>query len=564
MDVPSAEKDMRETAANNGEKPPIRVSFEKRYRALFNGCHDGVWVADGGGRLLDVNPALVQLLDDRPERLLELNAAKFFAEAGDWQRLCDQVDDEGSVRDAEHRLRLRDGRELLALISVTGEPGTEGEAGTYQCIVRDVTDRRHAEERLHHAALHDGLTQLPNRTFFIERAGRLLDRLQFQPGARFAILFVDLDRFKLVNDSLGHRWGDELLVVVGERLSHLVRPEDIVARLGGDEFAILLLDVPGPEEAEMLASRIHEGLAEPFDVLGHPIYVSASVGIVLSTSDYRSPEDMIRDADTAMYVAKGAGGRGWAVFDEVMHERVVARLTTETALQRALEREELFIQYQPLISMGTRDLTGFEALLRWRHPERGVLPPAEFLPVAEESGLIVPIGSWVLREVCAVAAAWRQEVDDVPMMAVNVSPQQLRVPGLAAELRGLLETFELPGAALRIEITENALVERTAGLDQTMAEIEALGIDLCLDDFGTRYSTLAYLRDLPIRTIKIDRSFVSKVTREGGTEMVETILELARRLGILTVVEGWRRRTRPPISAASGAMPPRASSSPRP
>ena len=488
--------------------------------------------------MVDGNPAMLQVFGETLDKLLELNAAQLFADPHDWPCLQDRFEREGRLGDVELRLRHRDGREIPALITIIGHRQGGGEIGFYQVIICDLTRQRDTDERLSHDALHDTLTQLPNRRFFFDRVKRLLERHFFRSDFLFAVLFIDLDRFKLVNDSLGHRWGDELLILVGERLVQLVRPEDIVARLGGDEFAVLLVDLPGPEMASQAATRVHEGISEPFMVRDHPVRVGASLGVALSAGSYESSDDLIRDADTAMYAAKAAGGRSCVLFEEPMRDRVAIRLTLENALGHALENEEFVVHYQPIFSMETRNLTGFEALIRWRHPDRGILLPGEFLSVAEQTGLIVPIGKWVLREVCAVAARWRKEMPDVPVIAINVSPQQLLVPGLATQLKELLLEFGLPGSSLRIEITERTLVEHSSSVNDTLLEIEALGIDLCLDEIGSKYSTLGSLRGLPFKTIKIDRGFVSQLSGEGGIGTVETILALVRHMGLVPVVEG--------------------------
>ena len=424
------------------------------------------------------------------------------------------------------------------MVTIIGHRCDAGEVISYQVVICDVTRQRDADERLRHDALHDTLTQLPNRRFFFDRVQRLLHRLQFNPNLLFAVLFIDLDQFKMVNDSLGHRWGDELLVQVGERLVQLVRPEDIVARLGGDEFAVLLMDLPGAEEAVVAVTRIHEGIREPFVIENHPVNMSASLGMVLSEGSYESPEDVIRNADTAMYTAKAAGGRGWVQFDDTMRERVVLRLTMENALRAALDNEEFVVHFQPLVSMETGLIAGFEALLRWQHPDRGILLPGEFLSVAEETGLIVPIGNWVLREVCAVSARWREERADVPAMSVNVAPQQLTVPGLDSQIEQFLREFGLPGSSLRIEISERTFATHSATLKETLQKIESLGVELCLDEIGTKYSSLGNLSGLPFTTIKIDRGFVNQLSSEGGVGTVEAVLALIRQMGLVPEVEG--------------------------
>ena len=532
----------REAVTNipdDGSKVPASaVPTEALYQALFEASHDAVCVAERGGRLVEVNTAMLQIFGATREGILELNVAQLFADSSDWPRLYDRSDREGRLEDLELRLRGRDGRDVPGLVTIIGHRCERGEVHSYQIIICDVTRQRDADERLRHDALHDTLTQLPNRRFFFDRVQRLLHRLQFSPDLLFAVLFIDLDQFKMVNDSLGHRWGDELLVQVGERLVQLVRPEDIVARLGGDEFAVLLMDLPGKEEAVLAVTRVNDGIRVPFVIEDHPVSVSASLGMVLSDGSYESPDDVIRDADTAMYAAKASGGRGWVQFDDTMRERVVLRLTMENALRSALNNEEFVVHFQPLVSMETRRLTGFEALLRWRHPDRGMLLPGEFLSVAEETGLIVPIGNWVLREVCAVAARWRETGADVPRMSVNVAPQQLTVPGLDSQIEKLLREFNLPGSSLRIEISERTFVTHSSTLKETLLKIESLGVDLCLDEFGTKYSSLGNLSGMPFTTIKIDRAFVTQLSSEGGTETVEAVLALIRQLGLVPVVEG--------------------------
>lgn len=510
---------------------------ELAYRALFEASHDAVCAAGTEGHVVDANPAMLRLLDMTRENLLELKIEQLFADRLDWLGLRDRLDQKESVRNMEVRLRRSDGSDVPVLFTMISLQQGEDSGASSLSIIHDITSRRNAEERLDHAALHDSLTQLPNRRSFLDRVSRLFDRRRFKPDYRFGVLFVDLDRFKLVNDSMGHRWGDDLLVLVGERLVQAVRPEDIVARLGGDEFAILAIDLPGAEEAATVATRVQEALGEPFDIQGHSVHASASVGIVVSDDTYQSAEDMIRDADTAMYAAKEEGGRSWALFDASMRDRVVKRVATEVALRDALEKNEFVIHYQPVYSAATRHLTGFEALLRWQHPDRGLVLPADFLPVAEESGLIAPIGDWVLREVCTVAARWRQETTHVPPIAVNVSPQQLYLPGLASRLEELLGEYSLPGTSLRLDVTESTFLKGSPTLNDTLREIQALGVDLCLDNFGTRYSTLGHLRNLPFRTIKIDRAFIGRLDSDG-LGMVEAVLALAKTMGLETVAEG--------------------------
>lgn len=532
-------------SANQFEQQLVDPALiDERYRMVFENSHEGVYVARRDGRILRANPAMEALFGYTRPELLELNTRALFSDPEDLVRLRGRLDEQGFAKDLEVRLLRKDGRERSCLLTAGQESSSGGGSDTYQAIILDLTERVHAEERLRHATLHDSLTQLPNRVFFLDRLRRLLQRTKHESKYHFAVLFVDLDDFKLVNDSLGHRAGDELLVMIAERLAQLVRPEDIVARFGGDEFTILLMDLAGVEEASLVADRIHEGLEEKvFDVLGHEVYVTASIGITVSDHGYADAEDLIRDADTAMYAAKDGGRGEWVMFDDAMRARAIDRFATETAIKRGLEEDEFLLHYQPLVDLDNREIIGFEALLRWDHPERGVLPPAEFLSVAEETGLIVPLGRWVLYEACRTAAEWRAGISDgrSPIMSVNLSARQLLVPDFGEDVRSALEQAALPGEALHLEITETVLLATSDAVRETLAQLDDLGVWLCLDDFGTGYSSLGYLQELPVNLVKIDRSFISRVSNlpgDQGTEMVQAILSLARGLDVETVAEG--------------------------
>jgi len=521
-------------------EPDPGASARDRYRTVFEHSHDGIYVTSPRGRLVDANPALLDLVGWSRDELIGRRVSDLYdPEHG--RRVHERIAQEGSVEGAEVRVRRRDGQERACVVTMVAETDEGGKVLGYHGIIHDVTDRGLVEERLRQAALFDGLTQLPNRSFFLDRAGRLLERALFGSGYHFAVLVLEVNGLRLINDSMGHLAGDELLVRLAERLTLLVRPEDIVARLRGDEFAVLLLDLRGLGDAETICARIREGLAQPFEVVGTEVYVRASMGMSLSHAGYGAAEEMVRDASTAAYVAEREGHGGWAVFDRAMRDRAVALLEIENALRRALERGEFALYYQPITAIASGRIVGFEALLRWRHPTRGLLSPGEFLAVAEESGLIVPMGEWALREACRTAALWRADAPEgatPPIISVNLSGRQLMRPGLARLVRGLLEEHEVPGSALRFEITESVFLDLSEVLLDTLRELTSLGILLSLDDFGTGYSSLSSLRDLPIHILKIDRSFVSRLPAAGGSEMVQTILALARQLGLETVAEG--------------------------
>lgn len=414
-------------------------------------------------------------------------------------------------------------------------------------IGSDVTAQRHAQEKLLHDALHDALTGLPNRALFLERLEGALARTKRHSEYVFAVLFVDLDRFKFINESLGHALGDQLLVQAGRQLKKCVRPEDTVARLGGDEFTILLDDIGDAVVATRVANRIHEALLAPFDLGGHEVFTTASIGIALSATGYERPADVLRDADTAMYRAKSRGRAGHEFFDKSMHGRAVAQLSLETDLRWAVERREFKLVYQPIVSLRTGAVTGFEALVRWNHRKRGVVSPAEFIGVAEETGLIIPIGRWVLREACEEMQRWSKVLDPraavPPTMSVNLSSKQFHHASLPDEIHAVLEESGLAPSRLKLEITESALMENADAAAGMLRELRGRGVQLAIDDFGTGYSSLSYLMRFPIDTLKVDRTFVSGMAdgvpeAAENLELVRAIVTLARNLNMDVVAEG--------------------------
>ncbi|MET0623315.1 MAG: EAL domain-containing protein [Pyrinomonadaceae bacterium] len=405
-------------------------------------------------------------------------------------------------------------------------------------ISRELEESR---EHFRNAALHDALTGLPNRALLMSHLKLAVEHAKRRPGYLFAVLFLDLDRFKVINDSLGHVAGDQLLVQLARRLEECIRSTDTVARLGGDEFALLLSDIEDYADAARVAERIQEELSLPFHLGGHEVYTSASIGITLSATGYQEPEAILRDADTVMYRAKANGKARHELFDEAMHARAVALLRTETDLRRAVERDEFRVVYQPILSLPTAEVAGFEALVRWQHPERGVVPPSEFIPVAEETGLIVEIGRRVLFESCRRLREWqgRGLVPASLHVSVNLSGKQFAQAGLAASVAGALAETGLDPRCLRLEITESVVMANAEAACSTLGALRALGIGVSIDDFGTGYSSLSYLHRFPVDTLKIDRSFVSRMGQpdENG-EIVRTILTLASNLGMGVVAEG--------------------------
>jgi len=410
-----------------------------------------------------------------------------------------------------------------------------------QELEKEVIERKQAEAQLLHNALHDQLTGLPNRTLFMERLEHALQLAKRRDNYLFAVLFLDLDRFKLVNDSLGHMAGDQLLIELSLKLKSHMRIEDTVARLGGDEFTILLENLNNISEVTYIANRIQQDLALPFNLNGHEVFTTVSIGIALSTNSYDQPESLLRDADIAMYRAKTLGKARYEIFSIGMHTRAVALLQLETDLRRAIERQDFQLHYQPIVLLEPFRIKGFEALIRWQHPERGLVYPEDFIPVAEETGLIIPIGQWVLRESCRQMVAWQAQFPKNPSLtiSVNISARQFRQPDLVEQIKQILKETGLDACRLKLEITESVLMDNAESATSMLLKLKALGVQLHMDDFGTGYSSLSYLHRFPVSMLKIDRSFVSNMGVSGeNSEVIRTIVTLAKNLGMDVTAEG--------------------------
>ncbi|MEM7595029.1 MAG: EAL domain-containing protein [Cyanobacteria bacterium P01_A01_bin.83] len=413
-----------------------------------------------------------------------------------------------------------------------------------QKLQQEINERQRVQQQLIHDALHDSLTGLPNRALLVERIEFTIAHTKRNPGYKYGLLFIDLDRFKIINDSLGHLIGDKLLIAVSKLLQRCVRENDIVARLGGDEFVILLDGIQSLQDAILIGDRIQQKLRSPFELEGHSIFTSASIGIVFSLIEYSNAADLLRDADIAMYRAKDSGKARYKVFDQTMYDETLRVVELENNLRLALERDEFVMHYQPIMSIDNNSLVGFEALIRWQHPERGFISPVEFIPIAEDTGLILDIGEWLLKEACQQLQTWRQRFAFLPQisslkMSINIASQQLQEPDFITKLDRILLETGLNGNSLKLEITESTLIEPEGNVQDTLRQIRNRNIDLSIDDFGTGYSSLSYLRRFPIDNLKIDRSFIEQMNSDSENfEIVRLIITLAKTLGMDTISEG--------------------------
>lgn len=547
---------------------------EQRFRSLIENATDITVILDAQGIFRYISPSVKRILGYEPEGAIGKSALEAVHPddcAAIAQALNKAIENPGASQPPiEYRVCHRNGQECFLEAVATNlleDPAVKG------IIINchDITGRKQAEEQLLHDAFHDTLTKLPNRALFADRLEHALRLAKRRKDYFFAVLFLDLDRFKVVNESLGHAIGDQLLVAIARRLEACLRVGDTVARLGGDEFAILLEDIDGINEATNIASRLHQKINSPIVLDGHEIFITASTGITLSSAEYREPIDLLRDADTAMYRAKELGRARHEVFNSSMHAHALRLLQLESDLRRAIEsiggreREEtlasgksplpplspdpqFIIHYQPIVSIASGKIAGFEALVRWQHPEGGLVSPGEFIPVAEETGSIVPIGRWVLRTACHQIRSWQQQFPNIrPLsVSVNLSVKQFSQPDLIEYIDLVLEETGLDGSSLKLEITESVLIENPESVTAMLGELRARNIHLCIDDFGTGYSSLSYLHRFPTNTLKIDRSFVSRMGVEGDlekgnidpTEIVRSIVALSHNLGMDVVAEG--------------------------
>jgi diguanylate cyclase (GGDEF)-like protein/PAS domain S-box-containing protein len=523
------------------EQRLLRLS-EERFRSLVRNANDIVVIVDASGVLRYLSPAVERLWGYASSTLNGHDAFQYTSpeDRATAQNLIAQALKSPAINiTTELRFQHADGTwrdfEVIAN-NLLADPGVDGIVLTYH----DITDRKGFERELTDLAFKDTLTQLPNRALLIDRLGSALARAERRQSA-VATLFVDLDNFKVINDSLGHEVGDQLLVAVAERIRNCLRPADTVARLGSDEFTVVLEDITELNDAVSVAERIAAELQAPIIAGEHEIFPTASIGIALNTSLHDRPEALLRDADLAMSQAKANGKATYAVFDTRMNAQPLARLELETDLRRAIEREEFRVYYQPIVDLTDGRIGEVEALVRWEHPQRGIVPPAEFIPLAEETGLILPIGSIVLETACRQVRLWQQQfAHDPPMVvSVNLSARQFQTSRLVDEVADILRKTGLNPSHLKLEVTESVMMHDPSITISMLRELKALGLQVAIDDFGTGYSSLAYLQRFPIDVLKIDRSFVQALGRDAESEaIVQAIVSLAKSLNLVVTGEG--------------------------
>jgi diguanylate cyclase (GGDEF)-like protein/PAS domain S-box-containing protein len=515
---------------------------EERFRALVQNGAELISVVEADGVVRYASPSVETLLGVHADSAIGVNLFSHLHPEDEpvLRRLFEIAVASPSQNLTEaFRLRTADGAWRHVEV-VCRNLAAVAEIGGIVLNVRDVTERKALEAELAYRAYHDALTGLPNRALLIDRLGHALAR-STRSRLNTGVLFIDLDDFKLVNDSLGHKQGDQLLVSVAQRLSASIRPGDSVARLGGDEFIVLFEDLADVSDASSVAERILQQLGTAFELDGREVFISATMGMAVSGANTVLADDLLRDADVAMYAAKARGKGHWALYEPGMDTRPLERLELEADLRRAMVGGELRLHYQPIVEIATGQIRGVEALLRWEHPERGLVSPMEFISIAEETGLIVPIGRWVLHDACRQARVWDERHAGRPALtiSVNISSRQFQHPGLVEDVRQALEDAHLLPSRLRLEITESVAMERGQATVQTLQALKSLGVRLAIDDFGTGYSSLAYLKHFPVDVLKVDRAFVDGLGRDAqDVAIVRSVITIAKSLDLTVTGEG--------------------------
>ncbi|HYD62690.1 MAG TPA: EAL domain-containing protein [Noviherbaspirillum sp.] len=512
----------------------------------FENSLEGIAITDANGDILTVNSAFTVITGYSREEVIGRNP-RLLSSGRQTREFYDEmwhsIDETGKWQGEIWNIR-KNGDIYPQWLNISRVVDDLGNVSNYVGVFSDISERKSAEERILHQVYYDQLTDLPNRVLFTDRLNQVLGMARRHEGHHFAVMFLDLDRFKLVNDSMGHDAGDQLLQQAAHRLRGCVRESDTVARMGGDEFTIVLSEIASGKDAGSVAQKIRDAFRPPFHLNGEEVFVSVSIGISVYPEDGNNIEILLKNADMAMYRAKSAGGSWFELYDEGLGTVASQRLAMETALHKALERDEMELHYQPQFDCDTGKLVGFEALLRWRHPERGLLAPDAFLGIAEETGLIVPIGDWVLHTACAQAQKWRHEFPGHRLMAVNLSGRQFQCADLASQVSAALQHSGLPHFCLELEITETVVMQNLDASIAIMHQLAELGVQFSIDDFGTGHSSLAYLKKLPIHALKIDRTFVRDLaTDQDDAAIVGAIVAMANKLGLKVVAEGIEEKS---------------------
>jgi diguanylate cyclase (GGDEF)-like protein/PAS domain S-box-containing protein len=531
-------------AAAGFSRPSHRnLGPENLYRSAFDNAA-GLALVSPNGRWLTVNRALCEMLGYSDAELLSSSISDV-SHPDDVGTVLVNIDKllTGTISSYQVELRYlhKLGHPVWVLLSISLVRSYETHPSHLVFQVQNITERKQAEERLVHDVFHDALTGLPNRTLFMDRLNQAVERSRRRKGRVFAVLFLDLDRFKSINDTLGHMVGDQLLIEVARRMKTALRSTDTISRLGGDEFTILLEDLNDQDESVRIVERLQKELSQGFHLGNHDVLITASIGLALSTDGYESADEILRDADRAMYRAKASGKSRYELFDKTAQPVPASSQSLETDLALAIERRELTLHYQPIVCLRTGRLLAFEALARWQHPQSGLISPINFIPMAEETGFIGTLGKWVIREACRQLRYWhdRYPLHSGVSMCVNLSNKQFMQPDLIDQILGALQETRLAPGMLKLEITESGVMENIGAATVMLQQLRALGVEVAIDDFGTGYSSLSYLHRLPVNTLKIDRSFVTRMLEnEDNAEIIKTIVTLARSLDMSIVAEG--------------------------
>ena len=533
---------IRDVTSRKEAEERLRRS-EERFRVLLDSAPDAAVIADASGAMVLVNGQTERLFGYRRDELVGQPVEILLPErlrgvhVGHRDRYLADPRTRPMGAGLELAGRRKDGTEFPVDISLSAIDTPDGHLA--MAFIRDVTARKEAEEALTYQAMHDALTGLPNRLLLEDRLAQALARAG-RGGSVAAVLFLDVDHFKVINDGRGHAVGDQLLVALARRLESAVRPGDTVARFGGDEFVVMCEDLSGAVEAVGLSERLTEVVESPIHIDGTELCVTVSVGVAVA-GPAATAESLLRDADTAMYRAKETGRGRVEMFDQALRDRANRRLEVANALRHAVERGELHVAYQPVVSLHDGSMVGAEALVRWKHPEWGEMVPADFIPTAEETGLVVPVGSWVLEQACAQAARWQEARPSEPPLwvSVNLSARQLMVPTLTDSVAEVMERTGIDPSMLQLEVTETVVMDDVAFFLDGLRRLRALGVHLSIDDFGTGYSSLSYLKQFPLDTLKVDRSFVAGLGTSGhDASIVSAVVALARALGLAVLAEG--------------------------